>query len=83
MEINKKLKSLRLKNGYSKLFVSQKLGYKSNVLVRKEKGQRAFSVDDIQKLCTLYHVSPNYLLMDEITEISGGADNEENISNKQ
>lgn len=77
MEINKKLKQLRLKNGYSKLFVSQKLGYKSNVLVRKENGQRAWSITDIQGLCSLYNINPNYLLADDE---KGGTRNEENIS---
>ncbi|MFB5839197.1 helix-turn-helix domain-containing protein [Clostridioides difficile] len=77
MEINKRLKALRLRNGYSKLYVSKRLGYKSNTVVRKEKGQREWSIQDIRKLCDLYNISPAYLLSDD--EITGGTGNE-NIS---
>lgn len=71
MEITKKLKELRIRNGYSKLYVSKQLGYKSNVLVRKEKGQRTWSITDIRKLCKLYNVSPTYLLSNSSDEEAG------------
>lgn len=78
MEITKKLKQLRLKNGYSQMWVSKELGYKTNALTRKEKGKREFTVKDIRKLCDLYNISPSYLLSDDNKE--EGAGNEENIS---
>ncbi|NJI82713.1 helix-turn-helix transcriptional regulator [Clostridioides difficile] len=63
--INEKLRKLRIKNNYTQQSIANSLGYKSKFTIyKKERGQRAWSVQDIQKLCSLYNVSPTFLLSD-------------------
>lgn len=63
MNLNKKLKELRLKHHYSQLYVAKALGYKSaNAVWMKENGYNSYSVQDIKGLCKLYKINPNTLL---------------------
>ena len=77
MEISTKLKQIRVKLGYSQRWVNSYLGYNklSGNLYKKEKGIRAFSITDIQKLCKLYKINANELL--NFDEAVGGENDEE------
>lgn len=66
MNLNKKLRNLRLKHNYSQKYVAKQLGYKSaNAVWHKENGYNNYNVEDLKALCKLYNINPNQLLESE------------------
>lgn len=57
MYLSKNLKYLRLKNGFSQEYISEKLGYKSYTTVQKwEMGTSEPSISILQKLSKIYNI---------------------------
>lgn len=62
MTLDKKLVSLRKREGLSQAEVSEKLDVSRQAVSRWESGEARPSTDNLQALCKLYYVSLDYLL---------------------
>ena len=56
--MTKELKILRIKHDITQEVVAEKLGTKKPTYCRKEKGEIAFSLQDIKVLKELYNLTP-------------------------
>ena len=60
----KLIEEKRAEHGYSQDYLAEQLGYTSHVAYsRKVSGQRQFSIEDIAKLCSLFSLTPNDLIL--------------------
>lgn len=60
----KLIEEKRAEYAYSQEQIAKLLGYESHTAYnRKIKGKREFSIEDIAKLCSLFSLTPNDLIM--------------------
>lgn len=58
------IEQLRKQHGYSQAQMGEFLGYESHTAYgRKVRGTRDFSIDDVIKLCKLFSLTPNELIV--------------------
>jgi transcriptional regulator with XRE-family HTH domain len=65
MNMNERLKELRIVNDYSQKEVADYLGVDQSYVSKIEKGERKLTDISFDKLCLLYNCSPDYLLGDD------------------
>jgi len=84
MVLSRKLRTLRKKMGFSQLELSEKLSVSRQAVSSWEAGTSKPSVENLQSLSTLYHVSIEYLL-DDTQELflPTGAEEEAKADTKQ
>lgn len=61
-KFSKRLKELRIENGYTQKDVADKLGVNSVIYLRYEKAQRQPSFELLATIALIYDVSVDYLL---------------------
>lgn len=63
VDINK-IEQLRVQHGYNQEEIAIMMGYKNNSSYNsKAKNKRQFTVDDVIKLCNIFNVTPNDLII--------------------
>lgn len=61
---NKLIEELRIQHGYNQEQLAIKMGYgNKSTYNSKIKGSRPFTVEDIVKLCTIFQLKPNDLIV--------------------
>ena len=72
--MHKKIKEIRIKNGYTQQQIAQILGMKYQQYGRYESGERKFPVDILIALADFYGVSLDFLVgRDELRESQDGS----------
>ena len=64
MNVNERIRMLRRELSLSQDYVAKYLGVSRSTLTQMENGNRKILADDIAKLCTLFGVSADTLLVD-------------------
>lgn len=60
----KLIEEKRAEHGYSQDYLAEQLGYTSHVAYsRKVSGQRQFSIEDVVKICKLFNLELNDVIM--------------------
>lgn len=72
LDCQKKIKKLRVKNGFSQREVAKYLDVSSSIISGYETGERTPSVEMLLSLSNLYQCSTDYLLGREDTGLSAG-----------
>ena len=62
MEINERLKALRLKKNYTLACVARRIGMSTQNYYHLEAGRKRFFVDELVAICRIFGKSPDYFL---------------------
>lgn len=61
---NQLIEQLRIQHGYNQETIAKMMGYDSHVAYsRKVNGKRNFTIEDVIKLCEIYQLEPNDLII--------------------
>ena len=73
-----KLKKLRIIKGFTLLQMSNKLGYSSpNAYARKEKGERKFTLDEVEIISNLFNMSVEEIFFTDEIPIEGNENSDQ------
>lgn len=71
MEIGKKIRLLRKKNGDTLDVLSTKIEFDLSSLSKVERGIRKADIGLLRRICAVYHISPTYFFGEGFTESEG------------
>jgi transcriptional regulator with XRE-family HTH domain len=73
MDIGKKIKDLRTKKGLSQEDLGKAMGVHYTHISRYERNQSTPSIEALKKLATIFEVSADYLLFDDVDKMAFGS----------
>lgn len=59
------IETLRKNRGYSQEYLSEIMGYTHSVYGKKVRDTKKFTIEDVAKLCKIFNVEPNQLIIIE------------------